>query len=406
MFRFTSCSPLARPLVRPSLPSLHVAGRQPCPKLTSPLRLAPVRRVSSSAPRRDRRYVRFGASGPGRGFTPATVFDVRTWSWGERIVVGVLLGGIAYYVGHLEKTPVTGRWRFMDVSPKLEAALAEANRQQLRAAFHDKILPPHHPVVRHVRRVVARILEANRLGTLDDDARPHRALVPDDAWMPEDDAAHGLGTGVGAGHARQKEWTLVVVNDDKIVNAAVSFGTIMVFTGILPVMQDEQGLAAVLGHEIGHEVLRHSEEKVSSAKVLLALVTLLDLLGFGGILSTLTITYFLDLPNSRIQEYEADMIGLRLAARACYDPDAAPKVFRRLQQVEEKMGGPKLDFFSTHPGTDKRIKVMQDLIPEAYAIRASNPECAHTADAFAAFRDSMGSMLVDRGLPRDGWRFA
>ncbi|OCH92381.1 hypothetical protein OBBRIDRAFT_802655 [Obba rivulosa] len=88
-------------------------------KAHQPISISSVRQVSSSAPRRDRRYVRFGASGPSPGFTPATVFDVRTWSWGERIVVGVLLGGRAYYAGHLEKTPVTGHRRFMDVSPKL-----------------------------------------------------------------------------------------------------------------------------------------------------------------------------------------------------------------------------------------------------------------------------------------------
>ncbi|OCH86523.1 hypothetical protein OBBRIDRAFT_838105 [Obba rivulosa] len=79
----------------------------------------------------------------------------------------------------------------------IPSQLADANRQQLRAAFHDKILPLHHPVVWHVRRIVAQILEANRVGILDDDACLHRTLMPDDAGCPRTTsllATHGLGT--------------------------------------------------------------------------------------------------------------------------------------------------------------------------------------------------------------------
>ena len=67
-------------------------------------------------------------------------------------------------------------------------------------------------------------MEENNLGTLEDDAQPHRTRVRDDAWMPDDDVAYSTGSGAGGGKERRKEWSLVVVNDDSIVNAAVSFG--------------------------------------------------------------------------------------------------------------------------------------------------------------------------------------
>ncbi|EMD35709.1 hypothetical protein CERSUDRAFT_156412 [Gelatoporia subvermispora B] len=403
MFR---SSRFADSLTRSTSRRLHV---QSLPCQTATHRALKTRSLSSSSPRHERRYVRFGEAGPSAGPYSSSFLDIRRWGWGERIIAGLLLGGVVYYVGHLEKTPVTGRWRFMDVGPRLQASLAEANRAQLQAEFRGKILPPHHPLVRHIRRVVSRILEENELGSLHDDAQPHRVRVPDDVWMPDDDAARGMGTGAGAGKERQKEWTLLVVNDDTVVNAAVSFGTILVFTGILPAMQDEQGLAAVLGHEIGHEVLRHSEEKISSIKVLIAIATVLDAFGSGGLLSSLIATYLLQLPNSRKQEYEADRIGMRLASRACYDPEAATRVFGRLRQMEVKMGGGKWEFFSTHPDLEKRIRVMHDLLPEAYTLRASNPACGDTPGGLAAFRDALGGMgmnlFADGGLPGDGWKF-
>jgi len=98
-------------------------------------------------------------------------------------------------------------------------------------------------------------------------------------------------------------------------------GNIVVFTGIIPVAKDEDGLAAVLGHglsstsvrlgsalsygtEIAHVVARHNAERYSSAKVLLAFATLLEALGLDYGISRLLTTFLLDLPNSRKQELE------------------------------------------------------------------------------------------------------
>ena len=136
-----------------------------------------------------------------------------------------------------------------------------------------------------------------------------------------------------------------------------AIGNIVVFTGIIPVAKDEDGLAAILGHglssglmwlsltlirgtEIAHVVARHNAERYSSMKVLLGFATLLEVLGLDIGIARLLTTFLLDLPNSRKQELEgsqvfevvawkflttcsADVIGLRLSAKACYSPEAA-----------------------------------------------------------------------------------
>jgi len=290
----------------------------------------------------------------------------------------------------------------MDVSPKFEASLWEASYTELSNQFRGKLLPPSHALTQHVHRVVSRILEANDLGTLRDDQRTPvvstRAVLqprpgfgngdrgdesPPDLWDPD---ATGLGAVHESGTGR-KVWNLLVVNDQKVVNAMAAPGTIVVFTGILPVAKDEQGLAAILGHEIGHVVARHTVERYSYSKIFIALAWLADLIGLpsgvGGIMTTL----LMELPHSRKQEYEADKIGLKLSAKACFDPTAAPEMFKRLGALE-KSAGLNVSFLNTHPASDERVKQLQALLPEAFTVQAS--ACGGISDYLGAFGNAVG----------------
>lgn len=122
----------------------------------------------------------------------------------------------------------------------------------------------------------------------------------------------------------------------------IFLGLVAVSTGMLPICRDEQGLAAVLGHgkslfcrphpltnsriaEIGHVVLRHSIEKLSSTSLVTAVLFLAALFGLDFGLGDAASQVLYELPNSRTQEREADLVGLRLMAKACYDPQAAPE---------------------------------------------------------------------------------
>ncbi|KAL1942267.1 hypothetical protein VTO73DRAFT_6331 [Trametes versicolor] len=306
---------------------------------------------------------------------------MRNWDRSTTIGAALGAGAVVYYVSHLERVPETGRWRFMDISPKYESSLAEESHQQLMQQFKGKVLPPNHPVTRHIRRVVERILEANNLGKLKPSGEQPRVLPSVDVWsaIGADDLPPDVGGNL-------KEWHLFVVNDDKMVNAMASFGNIVVFTGILPVAKDENGLAAVLGHEIGHAVARHVPERYSSAKVFIFLAMLLDVIGIP--FSSFVARILYDLPNSRTQEFEADKIGLRLAARACYDPEAVPQMFDRLGQLERASNGRHIDFLTTHPTSEKRSRTLREMLPEAYTAQAASPMCGATADHMAQFRDT------------------
>lgn len=358
-----------------------------------------VRPFSSSGPRHaQRQYVRFGGD-------PKRPWEISKWDTTTRIVAGVLIGGVVYVAVHMEQVPETGRWRFMDVSPRLESSLAEAARDQIIQEFGRKALPANHPLTVHVRRVVTRILEANNLGVLKSSGRPTSVRAPDDVWDPD--------TGFGSGRTEQvvpgvggREWELMVVNDDKIINAMTSYGNIVVFTGILPVAKDEQGLAAILGHEIAHVVARHNSERVSNSKVLLVLVSLLSLVGLDFGLSNMLSTVLLELPNGRKQEYEADQIGLRLASKACFDPQAAPEMFSRLAHLEKKHGGGGPSFLRTHPASERRVERLKELLPQAYQIQAESPECARMRDNVMAFQDAFDRSFGERPQQAVVWRYA
>ncbi|TDL13621.1 hypothetical protein BD410DRAFT_873099, partial [Rickenella mellea] len=93
----------------------------------------------SSTPSRSARYVRFSVD-------PKEPFNVRKWDTGTKIVMVAVTGSLVYYVAHLEKVPETGRWRFMDVNPRIEATLAKQAHAELLNEFKGKILPPNHQV--------------------------------------------------------------------------------------------------------------------------------------------------------------------------------------------------------------------------------------------------------------------
>lgn len=170
-------------------------------------------------------------------------------------------------------------------------------------------------------------------------------------------------------------WEFNVIKDDDQVNAwAMPGGKIAVYTGIFPVARDDAGLAAVLGHEIAHVLARHGNERMSRAllvelggQTLSAAMSqrpgwtsnlLLASYGAGSQVGVI-------LPHSRLQESEADRIGLTLMAIAGYDPRAAIGLWERMAGS----GGSRPPrFLSTHPRPESRIQDIQRYLPEAMAI--------------------------------------
>ena len=158
----------------------------------------------------------------------------------------------------------------------------------------------------------------------------------------------------------------------EVINAwCMPGGKVVVYTGILPVAQTEEGLAVVMGHEIAHAIARHGNERMSEALLIavggLALeealkekkeTTQLLFLGLYQVGATLA----LELPNSRMQESEADKLGLIFMSLAGYDPEAAIPFWKRMSENNKGLKLPQ--FLSTHPSDEARIKKLTELIPE------------------------------------------
>ena len=165
------------------------------------------------------------------------------------------------------------------------------------------------------------------------------------------------------------QWEFVLVDDKQTKNAwCMPGGKIAFYSGILPIAKNEDGIAAIMGHEIAHAVARHSAERASTAMVADLGTMALEQLVFGQKLPKATgyIRQFgLDLPFNRSQESEADYLGLIFSSLAGYDINESYKVWERMK---EDMGGSgPSEFFSTHPSPDNRIIKLKEWIPNVSA---------------------------------------
>ena len=165
-----------------------------------------------------------------------------------------------------------------------------------------------------------------------------------------------------------------LVNDDQVNAFAMPGGKTVVYTGILPITQDETGLAVVMGHEVAHALADHGAQRMSAAQVqqVVGGVGAAALSGKSqqtqqifaqayGIGTQLGVM----LPFSRSHESEADGIGLTLMAIAGYNPDEAADLWRRMQQNSGGASTPQ--FLSTHPSNQTRINNLEAWAPEAKA---------------------------------------
>ncbi len=166
------------------------------------------------------------------------------------------------------------------------------------------------------------------------------------------------------------EWEFNLV-DDPTVNAwCMPGGKVVFYTGILPVCQDEKGLAVVMGHEIAHAIARHGNERMSQQLAIQAGgVTLAAMLsekpaaaqnlfltsyGIGSQLGSLSF--------SRQHESESDQLGLVFMAMAGFNPEEAPLFWERMSANGEAQPP---EFMSTHPNHDTRISDLNAFMPEA-----------------------------------------
>lgn len=174
--------------------------------------------------------------------------------------------------------------------------------------------------------------------------------------------------------ARAWKWEVNLESNNQLNAYCAPGGKIMFFTGIINQLKlSDDEIAAIMGHEMAHALREHGRERMSQAYAQQAGLGLAGaLLGASQDQVALAATaaqVAISLPHGRGQESEADILGLELAARAGYDPNAAVSLWQKMGQASGGGGGPA--FLSTHPSGPQRIKDLQVAIPKVMPLYQS-----------------------------------
>lgn len=256
------------------------------------------------------------------------------------IRVAAVSFGVVWFSG-CSSVPVTGRsqFNFMSAGEEMQLGLTEFDKMKKEVPVSKD--PKLNALVQRVGRRIAEVAKAD---------------------MPN------------------AQWEFVVFESKQANAFCLPGGKVGIYTGILPITQDDAGLATVMGHEVAHAVARHGGERVSQAMGLQVLGAGMsaatqnskyrNLLNAGyGMGSQLAVA----LPHSRMQESEADEIGLQYMARAGYPPSAAVAFWQRFGEYSRAQGGDTAWFLRTHPTDQKRVENLKRLLPKAEAVYRPQP---------------------------------
>ncbi|MCP1728358.1 putative Zn-dependent protease [Natronospira proteinivora] len=241
-----------------------------------------------------------------------------------------------------QTVPETEREQLLLTSPDLEKALGDQAFSQVMRSHQEIVEGQDYETLQRVGRRIVSV------------AQPELA-------------ARGFG---------DLEWSFHLIDDDTANAFVVPSGQVVFFQGIMPILENEAGVAAVMGHEVAHVIARHGGERISqrllvSSGTLLAASALSDDPDEGerwlGALG-LAALFAMEMPYSRTHESEADYLGTRLMAKAGYDPEEAVRVWERMEAATLSLPA----FLSSHPTSRSRrdaleadLPVFRELMPDA-----------------------------------------
>ena len=229
--------------------------------------------------------------------------------------------------GEAERGP-GGREQPLAFSPQQELAVGRRAYQDVLGGLGDRLLPPDSGEAARVGGVVARLARAA-------DVEPLQREI------------------LLRVRGYRFEWEARVVRDDRVNAFCLPAGKMVVYTGILPVAATDDQLAAVLGHEMAHALSHHASERVAREQ--------------SGANALRALSY------DRMQESEADHVGLFLMTFAGYDPDQAVAFWGRMHAAAGGRGRPP-EFLSDHPSDGRRAGDLRAWVPKARAAKRAFDE--------------------------------
>jgi len=271
---------------------------------------------------------------------------------GLRLWVLLLFAGYAawYWFSNRSIDPLTGQAVVIDksISPEQEKSLGLQAYQQVLQ--QEKPLPADAEASKQVQAIAERLI--GKIPQVTDSLAAEHHLQ--------------------ASHIEKSfDLAVTVLQSDQVNAFCLPGGKIAVYTGLLPVAQNADAMAVVMGHEIAHALLRHGAQRMTRGK----LEQLGQMAGAAsgmdsGTLQTVMSAYGYGsaLPYARSQETQADELGLMLAASACFDPQQAIPLWQRMDQSSG--GRAPSEFASTHPSAGTRIHQLEALMPKAEAYKA------------------------------------
>jgi Zn-dependent protease with chaperone function len=263
--------------------------------------------------------------------------------------------------------PATGPWQarraFLLAASAAAAAPAVAQVDVGKASSVRKLVPAETVEKAGAQQFVATVQEAKK----------QNALLPAD--HPQTRRLHAIAkkmipfTAAWNPRARDWQWQVALINSDQINAFCLPGGKIAFYTGILNKLQlTDDETAMIMGHEMAHALREHARERLAkSTATNLGLRLGAELLGLGGLGAAAADmgSQLLTLKFSREDESEADLVGLELAARGAYQPNASVSLWQKMAKAG---GGNGIAFLSTHPSGPERIRQLQANVPKVQSL--------------------------------------
>lgn len=254
-----------------------------------------------------------------------------------QILILFAIGAGIYYFANQKTVPITGRKQIRTMSVDQELQLGLQSYQQILSENQRNLVKSgrEYDIVQKIGRDIA---------------------IAAEPWDP------GF------------QWAYNLIDSPQANAFALPGGYTAVYTGLLPIAENQNGLAVVMGHEVAHALAHHGAERMAQQNIQRIIGAGVSL-GVGGMdmgsqravmgVFGAGAQYGFSLPFSRSHESEADYIGLILVARACYDPREAPKLWERMGASG---GATPPEFQSTHPAPETRVANFKKWMPEAIEI--------------------------------------